>query len=378
MGNTGIVAIVFEGGPVYGHIETWFAGIREEMALSLCRRLGSVGHFSRVFLATDRPGLASRAWDQGTQHVMTETAREFHFGDCLKRVAHLSHANSFVYMSGGSGQLMSDKEIGMFAELVESNPGSVVANNLYSADMFGLHHADLPALAVPRVDNSVPFALMNDAGMNGIALPDSVGVQFDVDTPMDALILALVPGVECTIRDAIHTPCPGVDLSAAVDRLGRLRLALRADLAEISLIGRVSPLTVLSLNKDTRWRVRVFSEERGMRSLDRDRPGGPRSLMARVMETLGFGEFFSLLDGVVQGALIDSRVALACLGCSLDTEDRFKSDLFIAEAIEDGRAREFTARARDAEIPVLLGGHSLVNGAVRALALCQHGCGDII
>ena len=46
-------------------------------------------------------------------------------------------------------------------------------------------------------------------------------------------------------------------------------------------------------------------------------------------------------------------------------EDRFASDLLLADRIDDPWLRELTAAARDATIPILLGGHGLVGPGVR-------------
>jgi hypothetical protein len=46
-------------------------------------------------------------------------------------------------------------------------------------------------------------------------------------------------------------------------------------------------------------------------------------------------------------------------------EDRFASDLLLPEGIRDPWLRKLTRSAREAPIPVLLGGHSLVGPGVR-------------
>ena len=49
-------------------------------------------------------------------------------------------------------------------------------------------------------------------------------------------------------------------------------------------------------------------------------------------------------------------------------EDRYASDLLLADAIADPWLRALTASARDATIPVVLGGHSLVGPGLRLVA----------
>ena len=49
-------------------------------------------------------------------------------------------------------------------------------------------------------------------------------------------------------------------------------------------------------------------------------------------------------------------------------EDRFASDLLNASAVTDPWLRTLTASAAAASAPILLGGHTLVNGGLRLLA----------
>jgi hypothetical protein len=58
------------------------------------------------------------------------------------------------------------------------------------------------------------------------------------------------------------------------------------------------------------------------------------------------------------------------LGLDLGPADRFWSDLLRPDMIVDPTARAFTAAARDAGVPVLLGGHSLVSGGLLVLIDC--------
>ena len=47
-----------------------------------------------------------------------------------------------------------------------------------------------------------------------------------------------------------------------------------------------------------------------------------------------------------------------------DARERFSSDLLDADALVPGPLRDFTAAARAASVPILLGGHTLVSGAL--------------
>ncbi len=76
------------------------------------------------------------------------------------------------------------------------------------------------------------------------------------------------------------------------------------------------------------------------------------------------------LARLADAALIDTRVLLAHrLGADVaawpSAEDRFASDLLLADGIVDPWLRSLTTSAAAAPIPILLGGHTLVGPGVR-------------
>lgn len=374
-------ALVFEGGKAGGPIEGWVARVREELCLDLMRRLAATGCFDEVAAVTDRPALARRASaEAGARAVLGagEPIGEFHFGCRLNQVIDELRLDSFLYMSGGSGALMADAELMAFAAAVLADKGSIVANNVYSADMFGCADARCIADAgIPAVDNQVPMWAAAERGVRPVGLEPTVGASFDIDTPADLLVFLraaeafrpLIQGVAQLVADG---PC-----ARAWPRLQAASAKLGVDLAEIALFGRVSPVTVSHLNSATKCRIRAFSEERGMRAFGRDVPGGARSLIGRLAERVGFRQFFADLAWCADAALIDSRVVFAHLGAALSAEERFASDLFLWEQVGHAGAAEFTHVAAESEIPVALGGHCLVSGGVRALAVREH-WGDVL
>ena len=84
--------------------------------------------------------------------------------------------------------------------------------------------------------------------------------------------------------------------------------------------------------------------------------------------------FFSELAELAGAACVDTRPILSHLGVRASRADRFWSDLARPEQIEEPFLREFTQAAREASIPVLLGGHSLVSGGL--MLLTEHAWRD--
>lgn len=369
-----LVALVFEGGRRQGKISRWVRQAREELALSLCRKLVLSEAFDDVTLITDNPLLADRtAAIDGLSTELDSCCENYHFGARLGQALDSRPGDGFVYMGGGSGFFMTIPEIVQFAETVRDNPGAVVSNNPFSADMFGSSDSGAIAqLDLPPNDNAVPM-IAAAAGMRMLALESSIGSAFDVDTPSDLMILASsIPRLASSERGVLEVITSG-PIEAAMGRLGRASDVLETELSEVALIGRVSPATVKELNARTRCRLRVFSEERSMRAFGRDVPGGARSLIGRHVEAIGPEAFFADLAWCCDAAFIDTRVLFSHMGAALSQEERFASDLGFHDRIENLAVARFVKAACEARLPVVLGGHSLVSGGVRVLATARHG-----
>lgn len=96
----------------------------------------------------------------------------------------------------------------------------------------------------------------------------------------------------------------------------------------------------------------------------------PASVLGALLERDGPGSLGRHLARFADAAIVDSRVLLAHrLGAEEATwpiaEDRFASDLLLADRIADPWLRELTTSAVAAPIPVLLGGHTLVGPGAR-------------
>ena len=67
-------------------------------------------------------------------------------------------------------------------------------------------------------------------------------------------------------------------------------------------------------------------------------------------------------------AFIDTRPLFAHRGLQLSRADRFLSDALQPDAIGEPWVRDFTAAAREAPLPVVLGGQSLVTSGLQLLS----------
>ncbi len=293
----------------------------------------------------------------------------FHFGQRLAALINDHALDSLLYFGGASAPLLTPALVAMITGLLDkagvSVPSHIVlTNNLHSSDWAAISHLReaIPYLAMMGRDNSLAWEL-RESGIYEVRVLSSIrpASSMDIDTPSDLAILAHHPDVGKALRTVLDDP----RLHAVP--VGGVLEVMRTEGKTLALIGRVSPGAWTALNKAAHVWTRVIAEERGMVASERVTRGEVRSMLRHWIEGRGFDGFFSDLCDLADAALFDTRVVFAAFGKDPDGADRFASDLLDPEAIRDDWVREFTAAARRASIPIVLGGHSVVSGGLHAL-----------
>ena len=291
--------------------------------------------------------------------VRPDPDRPFDFGATLKRLVRERSIDALLYFGSGSGGLLSNDSIETLTAFADRDEPGALFNNFYSCDFAVFASAPfLLEIELPENDNGLGFAL-SDAGIQCFPLFRSVETEFDIDTPTDLLVLrASGRGDDATRRFLTESELEHPTLSAVCDRL-----ADRASFVHLS--GRINPTTWGTFERRVACRTAGVIEGRGMRAYG----GGTRPLfLQRILQEDGPAAFFARLAQVANAAVLDTRPLLAVDGRLPAASDRFASDLFLSEEIEDPGWRAFTEAAAEAPIPVLLGGHSLVSGGLYLLA----------
>jgi hypothetical protein len=167
--------------------------------------------------------------------------------------------------------------------------------------------------------------------------------------------------------------------------------------------GRVSASTLTWLQRGVDCRVRALVEERGLKAASKLAQGegadagatrgaardatadatadaspqvrAPHSILGDLLDRDGPDALAAIVARLADAAVIDTRVLMAHRYGAGESnwpaaEDRFGSDLLMPDAIADPWLRALTISAASAptDHPILLGGHTLVNGGVRLLA----------
>ena len=325
----------------------------------------SFGAFDRAILVTD--GRVPPPDIPGVELDVDEGP--YHFGRRLSAVIRRHNPSSVVYLGGGSLPLLAPDTFAAIARALDR--GVAVTNNTYSSDLVafpltaaaqgsGPEHI-LAAIEPVGRDNGLARALSERAGLNVEPLPRTIETQMDLDSPTDLAVLSLAGLGGARLRAYLDA------LDMDLDPYLRLLPVFLDTNAQLLVAGRVGSQTWAYLERETACRVRLFAEERGMEAEGRAEAGTARSLLGFYLESAGLDSFFGTLAELADAAVLDTRVLLAHKRLHPSREDRFLSDLGRHREITDPFLRDFTRAAREAPIPVLLGGHSLMSGGLMLL-----------
>ena len=286
------------------------------------------------------------------------------FGARLRHLAADIGDGGLIVLGSGAIPLATAVDRRELVAAARQGAPAALANNRYSADVIAISRARSVLARLPDIatDNMLPRWLAEGAGVPVSDVRSRRRLGVDIDGPLDLILLA---GRWLARLD----PSDAQRAVAAIDAVRRV--AADPD-AELLVAGRVSASNLAWLERETASRTRALVEERGLRTR---RPGQrpATSVMGALLERDGpesFGEHVARLG---DAAIIDTRVVIAHRRGADEagwppTEDRFASDLLLADRVADPWLRAVTASAAAAPVPIVLGGHTLV-GPGLALAL---------
>ncbi len=364
MPGSKVSLVIMTGSSERSEVERMVALARQAITLDTVERALAVEAIGPIVLATNSASLAESLRGKPVHVELEAPGEEFHFGRRLRELITSRGIEKVFYIGGGSSALLSSEEMGRIAETLLSTDELVIANNFYSTDFA----AFTPAQAINSIepptltlDNDLAWRLVKRAGLPCKELPRTAATQLDVDTPTDLMTLKPHPGVGPHTRRYLDS------LELDTSHIEQAMKFFTDRKAEVLVAGRVSASTWAYLEYETACRVRLFSEERGMRASGRQARGEALSLLGFYLQEVGLERFFAALAEMSQAVFLDSRVLFAHRRIWPTAADRFYSDLRQAEKISDPWVRRFTEAAIEAPIPVVLGGHSLVAGGLYAL-----------
>lgn len=354
-----------------------------------------------IIVVTNSPALLERSWDVKVE--VERSAKEFHFGRTLHRVTKKYDLDGFIYFGSGSGALLDNSQLQHLVTFCWRNESAALFNNFFSVDFAAVSNcksllnrldriageardklscktdsfatirrnypslADVPyaCAAMLATDNLLGFFLTEHLDWKSYSLPRNSGTQFDLDTPTDIALLKNFGISNAHIAKFLaSTWINHPHLSHIIDLLSQRK-------ARLYVIGRVNPHAWSFLERRVACNTNILSEGRGMFSYQRGKADGIRSIIGSYIaaEKNNFqNRFFAELEKVADGVIIDTRPIFAYQRSLPRRADRFYSDLFMQEEITDPLVRDFTVQAAKVNIPIILGGHSLVSGGLYLLA----------
>ena len=329
------------------------------------------------WVATERSRIALRHRDgflragAATAEIVSGPPDDTSFGARLRGLVEEARPrpSGVIVLGSGAVPLATIRDRRSFVATAAAATPTALANNRYSADVVSIACAesllDLPDLPA---DNALPRWLEEVAGYQVDDLRHRWRLAFDVDGPLDLLLMGRASGSSAG------------DVGTARARLDAVAAVAADRRAELVVAGRTSASTLRWLETAARARVRALVEERGMRAASvlaqAGDPGGPgrrpASVLGLLLDRDGPASLGGHLERLGDAAVVDTRVLLAHRFGADErdwppAEDRFASDLLLPDRVADPWLRELTASAAGARIPVALGGHTLVGPGLRLL-----------
>jgi hypothetical protein len=354
--------IVFYGRGGASEAEQLVGGAQQASVRQLLADAGQAGCFRRVALATNDEVFAASLVEAYPALVVVPTGDTIVFGEQLRAIVRQLDSAAVAYVGGGSAPLLDADGLRQLVAAVDES-GLVAANNLLSSDWVAFRPASALAQTDPILtDNDLAWRLHHDAGLVRVPTEQTLASTLDIDTPTDLALLACAPDVPPALRAYLDAHAPALPALAAVERV------MADPYRTLIVAGRLNTGIWARVEREVSFLKRLYIEERGMRASGRQARGEVRTLLATLLLEVGPTRFFAILAELGDVFVFDTRPLFAQLVPHLPAADRFASDLLRPDLIADPLVREFTAAARDAPLPVVLGGHALVTGGLWLLA----------
>jgi hypothetical protein len=309
--------------------------------------------------------LATRFRAAGADDVRIEAGPrdDRSFGERLRGLAAgLAPGDGLVVLGSGSIVLAADEDLRALVAVAASGERRALTNNRYSSDAAAVGDAAILA-SVPDLpsDNALPRWL-DGAGMAVDELPDKVRLGLDLDSPLDLELVRRHP--DCPPALAGLARSMGHRLARVAEAFDELSALARDPGRQLLVAGRLSAAGLRDLEERTACRIRALVEERGLRTAAAGQRA-PASALGMLLDRDGPEEIGMLVDRLADGAIIDTRVLLAHRHGADESawppaEDRYASDLLLADRVRDPWLRQLTLHAWAHEAPIALGAHSLV------------------
>jgi hypothetical protein len=334
----------------------------EENTMDVLHKTEDLPQLDSRTLITNSDRLLNTAKSRYPDLNTRESGADFHFGKSFYRTIEQLDLKEVLYVGGGSATLLGSEEFSGLVEFLRTHEESSISNNFYSADLLGCTPTNrlLEETTPPEKDNELGW-LTREVNLTPYELERGASTQLDIDSPVDLLPLKLSEQTGPRLSDYVDT------LDWGQTRFKEILPQFTDQNSRIVIYGRLGASTFSKLESNAACQVNVYSEGRGSYS-GLESGGSIPSLGGNLLESQGPESFIESLTGQGTGLFLDTRVLFDYRGQWPSRLERFSSDLLEPEKIDTRYLRKLTEAALNSEKPVVLGGHSIISGALYLLS----------
>ena len=357
-------AIIMVGQDFSSPIMTMMTRLQQAAAQDLALTLSKTA-MSSIIISTPDPSW----WAESVpvELVADNHLGSFHFGEHLSGLIMAHQLQTVWYFGSASAPLINETMLEEIQRLIDRPEPTLITNNIHSSDWIVFNQAMgiLPILQKADRDNSLAWELRETLGYRTHILSTRYPeLKLDLDTPTDFALIGQHPYCPSHLFQVIqnYPDLQKIPIQPVLD-------VLRREGSHILVTGRVAPSAWQTLSSATRCWIRVLAEERGMIANGRVKRGQVQSILGVLLAEQGSQKFVQTLAQMADAIIMDSRVLMAHQGELPSSSERFASDLGNLVAVESPWLRDLTQALHSAQIPILLGGHSLVAGGLDILSI---------
>ncbi len=365
--SSGTNCLITLGGIGAGRLEQLMRTALESACVDLSDTCNQAGIFSNITLITDQP--VTIETDNWSDVMYTNPDQTF--GEVLETYFEATNSklgeSPLVYFGAGSAPLIQDVDIiDLASTLDRASQNICAANNIYSADYFGVNPGNIIAILYPGPlsDNEIPKRLSEENRAEVVELARSSRSQFNIDVTADLATLLLADTKGTKLRSFLQTHSQLLRQATQCQWSAAQHLTDKE--SQVLVYGRTSSRIWKYLETESASKIRIIAEERGLGTAPPEHRS--YSTLGDLINSEGAETFFTkTLPLMCDAAFIDLIPILAYLHPDTTQEDRHAAFLMDESNIEHPGLQTIIHGINNSPIPIAIGGHTLVGSGIELL-----------
>ena len=355
-----LTVIILDEGTFASDSGSSLSTLREAICLrNIEHALALPMHEARVLLVSNNNHLAALASTLGAR-VHVPHAKGSSISSVLDLLPQGQAGDPVLVLQGGMLPLLCSEDWDLLDSLLRSNPNAAYTNSFENPTMVGWSPAcSLAGNVSPTGDGVFSTHFLNNFPLPVHALPYTPGYQFTLEAMPDALLLqSVLHASDPLLRVVNEVPYRSTNIDIVRDMLTVKGIKLW-------ISGRIHGSTVEYMNTKLNIRIRAIIDQHS--AMNNPSLGYMRSFAGQYIEKSGLSQFIRVVEESADCAVLDIEPLCAHFRVAPSAHDLFMSSVGEGESIENSWLQEFTHAIVEARIPIILGGHNLVQGGLLAL-----------